>query len=127
LVIRTVLGDVDSLGVTNSHDHLFFASQALPGQELDDVEAALVELQRFFRAGGRTVVQWTPYGLNQRLDALPDLSRRSGVAIVAATGFHQAQHYPADFVEESLPRLEELFVNDIRHHADHGGCGLRPS
>lgn len=26
LVIRTVLGDVDELGVTNSHDHLFLAS-----------------------------------------------------------------------------------------------------
>jgi predicted metal-dependent phosphotriesterase family hydrolase len=117
LVIRTVLGDVDSLGVTNSHDHLFFASEALPGQELDDVEAAFVELQRFHGAGGRTVVQWTPYGLNRRLDALPDLSRRSGVSIVAATGFHQTQHYhDQDFVAESLSRLEELFVNDIRHH-----------
>ncbi|MFC0435467.1 phosphotriesterase [Kutzneria buriramensis] len=115
-MIRTVLGDVDRLGVTNSHDHLFFASKALPGQELDDVGAALVELQRFCRAGGRAVVQWTPYGLNRRLDALPDLSRRSGVSIVAATGFHQVQHYSADFVAESLPRLEELFVNDIRHH-----------
>ena len=112
-MIRTVLGDVEELGVTNSHDHLFLASRMLPGQELDDVESAFLELQRFSRAGGRAVVQWTPYGLNQRLEELPDLSRRSGVAIVAATGLHQAQHYDPEFLQQTLPRLEELFVADI--------------
>jgi phosphotriesterase-related protein len=112
-VIRTVLGDVDELGVTNSHDHLFLASRVLPGQELDDVEAAFVELQRFRQAGGHTVVQWTPAGMGRRLDALPELSRRTGVTIVAATGLHQAQHYDPEWLRKSLPRLEELFVADI--------------
>jgi phosphotriesterase-related protein len=115
-VIRTVLGDVAELGVTNSHDHLFLASPRLPGQELDDVEAAFLELQRFSRAGGRAVVQWTPHGMNQRLADLPELSRRSGVAIVAATGLHQAQHYDPEFLANALPRLEELFVTDITEH-----------
>lgn len=112
-MIRTVLGDVDELGVTDSHDHLFLTSQALPGQELDDVEAAFEELHRFSGAGGQAVVQWTPYGMNQRLTDLPELSRRSGIAVVAATGLHQAQHYDPDFLAESSPRLEELFVADI--------------
>ena len=115
-MIRTVLGDVDRLGVTNSHDHLFLASRVLPGQELDDPEAAFVELQRFHAAGGQAVVQWTPHGMNQRLDALPELSRRTGVAIVAATGLHQAQHYDPEFLADSLPGLEELFVTDITDH-----------
>ncbi|MGW4278117.1 phosphotriesterase, partial [Streptomyces seoulensis] len=36
--VRTVLGDLPpaELGVTDSHDHLFFRSPRLPGQELDD-------------------------------------------------------------------------------------------
>ena len=112
-MIRTVLGDVEELGVTNSHDHLFLASRVLPGQELDDVEAAFLELQRFSQTGGQAVVQWTPYGLNQRLAELPELSRRTGVAIVAATGLHQAQHYHPEFLQKTLPRLEELFVADV--------------
>ncbi|EWM09842.1 phosphotriesterase [Kutzneria sp. 744] len=113
MVIRTVLGDVDELGVTNSHDHLFLASRVLPGQELDDVEAAFLELQRFHDTGGQAVVQWTPLGMHRRLDALPDLSRRSDVTIVAATGLHQAQHYEPEWLAKTLPRLEELFVEDI--------------
>ncbi|MGH2822161.1 MAG: DUF933 domain-containing protein, partial [Thermoleophilaceae bacterium] len=40
--VRTVLGDLPpaELGVTDAHDHLFMRSAALPGQELDDAEAA---------------------------------------------------------------------------------------
>lgn len=40
--VRTVLGDItpDALGVTNAHDHLFFCSPTLPGQELDDAQLA---------------------------------------------------------------------------------------
>jgi phosphotriesterase-related protein len=116
VVIRTVLGDVPELGVTNSHDHLFLASPMLPGQELDDVEAAFLELQRFRNAGGEAVVQWTPLGMHRRLDALPDLSRRAEVAVVAATGLHQAQHYSPEWLAKTLPCLEELFVNDITEH-----------
>jgi predicted metal-dependent phosphotriesterase family hydrolase len=116
VVIRTVLGDVDELGVTNSHDHLFLASPVLPGKELDDVEAAFLELQRFRAVGGEAVVQWTPLGMHRRLDALPDLSRRSGVTIVAATGLHQAQHYTPSWLAKTLPRLEELFVKDVTDH-----------
>ncbi len=39
---RIVLGDVPSadLGVCDSHDHLFFRSAQLAGQELDDADAA---------------------------------------------------------------------------------------
>jgi phosphotriesterase-related protein len=57
--VRTVLGDVpaDQLGVTNAHDHFFFRTPALPGQELDDAGAALAEARAFAAAGGRSVVQ----------------------------------------------------------------------
>jgi predicted metal-dependent phosphotriesterase family hydrolase len=39
--VRTVLGDVPAadLGVCDAHDHLFFRSVQLAGQELDDADA----------------------------------------------------------------------------------------
>ncbi|MEU0456924.1 phosphotriesterase, partial [Streptomyces sp. NPDC006129] len=44
--VRTVLGDVPpgDLGVCDAHDHLFFGSPRLPGQELSSVAAARAEL-----------------------------------------------------------------------------------
>jgi predicted metal-dependent phosphotriesterase family hydrolase len=113
--IRTVLGDVApaDLGVTDSHDHLFFRTPLLPGQEVDDPEAATAELGAFAELGGRTVVQWTPFGMGRRADALTGLARSTGVNVVAATGLHQAAHYDATDLENLYPRLTELFVDEL--------------
>ncbi|KAA2257916.1 phosphotriesterase [Solihabitans fulvus] len=113
--VRTVLGDLAGadLGVTNSHDHLFFRSALLPGQELDDVAAAEAELRGFADLGGRTVVQWTPFGLGRRAEALPELSRATGVTVVAATGLHRAAHYAPGLVDRVRDRLADLFVGEL--------------
>ncbi|MFI2606803.1 phosphotriesterase [Kitasatospora sp. NPDC018619] len=103
--VRTVLGDLDpaDLGVTDAHDHLFIRSPLLPGQELDDPAAAEDVLRAFAAAGGRTLVQWTPIGLGRGADSLAALSRSTGVRIVAATGAHQAVHYPPSCFPASVP------------------------
>ncbi|MBE8470474.1 phosphotriesterase family protein [Streptomyces justiciae] len=119
--VRTVLGDVDpaGLGVCDAHDHLFFGSPQLPGQELRDVSAARAELVAFRTEGGRAVVQWTPYGLGRRAADLPPLARETGVAVVAATGLHQAVHYDERVLAELRgARLAELFVAELT-----GGIG----
>ena len=38
-------------------------------------------------------MQWTPFRLGRRADLLAAVSRASGVAVIAATGLHQAAHY----------------------------------
>ncbi|WP_030776431.1 phosphotriesterase family protein [Streptomyces sp. NRRL S-920] len=114
--VRTVLGDIApaDLGVCDAHDHLFLRSPQLPGQELEAAGAAAEELAAFRTAGGSGVVQWTPHGMGRRAELLPELSRATGVRIVAATGLHQAAHY----VPELLARLRsgdlaELFVREL--------------
>lgn len=123
--VRTVLGDVpgDALGVCDAHDHLFFRSVLLPGQELADVAAADAELRAFHGLGGRAVVQWTPYGLGRTAGELVGLSRATGVHLVAATGLHQAHHYAPGDVEAVLDGLAELFVDELTRGI--GGTGPR--
>ncbi|MEU6684609.1 phosphotriesterase [Streptomyces sp. NPDC046832] len=113
--VRTVLGDVApaDLGVCDAHDHLFFGSPRLPGQELRSVAAARAELVAFREQGGGTVVQWTPYGLGRRAADLPPLSRETGVHVVAATGLHQAVHYDEDTLAGLRARLAEVFVSEL--------------
>ena len=114
-MIRTVLGDLrpDALGITDSHDHLFFRSAALPGQELDDEAAAVAEVRAFADAGGQSIVQWTPYGLNRRAELLAGISTSTGVSIVAATGLHRREHYPDGFVDKVQDQLAEIFVREL--------------
>ncbi|MFF1292545.1 MULTISPECIES: phosphotriesterase [unclassified Streptomyces] len=113
--VRTVVGEVEPerLGVCDAHDHLFFGSPQLPGQELRDVPAARAELAAFRALGGHSVVQWTPYGLGRRAADLPPLSRETGVLVVAATGLHQAVHYDDRTLKALRGRLVELFVAEL--------------
>ncbi|WP_328524677.1 phosphotriesterase family protein [Kribbella sp. NBC_00359] len=114
-MIRTVLGDLqpEALGVTDSHDHLFFRSAVLPGQELDDEDAAVAEVGAFAAAGGQAVVQWTPHGLGRRAELLPGISSNTGVSLIAATGLHRREHYPEGFVDGVRDRLAEIFVREL--------------
>ncbi|WP_461076505.1 phosphotriesterase family protein [Streptomyces deserti] len=113
--VRTVLGDIppEHLGVCDAHDHLFFGSPRLPGQELRSSSAARAELAAFRAAGGGSVVQWTPYGLGRRAADLPPLSRETGVHVVAATGLHQAVHYAEETLTGLRGRLADVFVAEL--------------
>lgn len=121
--VRTVLGDIPAgeLGVCDAHDHLFLRSPVLPGQELDDPAAATGRLRAFGGFGGRSVVQWTPYGMGRRADVLAELSRSTGVHVVAATGLHQAVHYPAALLGRIGDGLASLFVAELTE-----GIGATP-
>ncbi|GAA1896509.1 phosphotriesterase family protein [Streptantibioticus ferralitis] len=113
--VRTVLGDIPAaeLGVCDAHDHLFFRSPLLPGQELTDPLAATRELRAFRELGGRAVVQWSPFGTGRRTDALPRVSRDAGVHVIAATGLHQAAHCTPGVLDRVMDRLAELFVAEL--------------
>jgi phosphotriesterase-related protein len=66
------------------------------------------------------VVQWTPFGLGRRAGLLAGVSRAAGVAVVAATGLHQAAHYgDQTLVQDVLPRLADLFTEELT-------TGMRP-
>ncbi|MFI7385423.1 phosphotriesterase [Streptomyces sp. NPDC049813] len=123
--VRTVQGDLlpAELGVVDAHDHLFFRSPLLPGQELDDAGLARQELAAFGALGGGTVVQWTPYGLGRRAEELPALAAATGVRVVAATGMHQAAHYSAELLASRADDLAELFVRELT--VGIAGSGVR--
>jgi predicted metal-dependent phosphotriesterase family hydrolase len=113
--VRTVLGDIDpaELGVTDAHDHLFFASRLLPGQELDDLMAAKEVLAHFKMAGGSALVQWTPFGLGRRTRELARISEELGVHVVTATGLHRAEHYAPAELSRVVDDLVRVFVADL--------------
>jgi phosphotriesterase-related protein len=100
-IITTVSGDVapSALGFCQSHEHLSIARTGCVAGELhciDDPEKNLVELELYYSAGGRALVDAQPLGCGRDADMLAHISGKSGVHIIASTGFHKLSFYPED-------------------------------
>lgn len=110
------------LGVVDAHDHLFLTSAALPGVELDDLDAAMSEAASFAARGGGALVQWSPAGTGRHLAELATISTATGIHVIAATGRHRAEHYPpaAAIRDAGIDELTTRFIRDITRLS----CGL---
>ena len=92
--IRTVLGDIKpaKLGITYSHEHIIiehsYPTMANPDFLLNDVEKVAKELTEVYAAGGRTMVDTMPVNCGRNVTKLAEVSRRSGIHILAPTGLH---------------------------------------
>jgi phosphotriesterase-related protein len=97
--VRTVLGDIPpaDLGVTDAHDHITIiggrAVEMYPDLLLVDTDKAVEELGLAKAKGLRSVVDAMPGCLGRDPQRLAEVSRRSGINIVASTGLHQARWY----------------------------------
>ena len=124
--VRTVLGDIDpsGLGVTYSHEHLVIAGsrtvELFPDFRLDDVARAVEELAPAQALGLRSVVDAMPVDAGRDILLLAEVSRRSGVQVIAATGVHHQRYYPERHWTELLSHdeLTSLLVADIREGID---------
>ena len=125
-IVRTVLGDVppDRLGVTYLHEHLIIDSplvaDTMPHIHLPHVDEAVHELDLCRSAGLGAVVDAIPAGSGRVIERLAEVSRRTGVHIVATTGLHTAKYY--DSVPwantEDAGVLATRFVADVQEGID---------
>ncbi|MBO0935805.1 aryldialkylphosphatase [Fibrella sp. HMF5335] len=124
--IRTVLGDIPAsqAGITYAHEHLIieasFPTQANPDFLLNDVDKVSEELARVYGAGGRTMVDTMPANCGRNVLKLAEVSRRTGIQIIAPTGIHLEQYYPVShwryqYTEDQLTRL---FIADVTEGID---------
>ena len=119
--IRTVTGDLppEQLGITQPHEHLVL----LPGRSfeinpallLDSPECARRELADYKAAGGSAIVDAQPMGAERSPLLLHEISRTSGVWVVATSGFHRPCFYPDDhfLFTETAENLAERIVREI--------------
>lgn len=110
------------LGVTDAHDHLFLRTPALAGQAFDDVDRAIEEAREGRTTGLGALVEMTPIGCGRRPERMRAVSAATGLAIVAATGYHRDAHYPPGHwvYDEPVTGLAERIVADIER-------GMHPS
>ena len=115
--VVTVAGPLPaaSLGVVDAHDHLFVASPALRGGEIDDPDLVAAEVRDARATGVGTIVELTPIGLGRRPDLMRRVAAETGVAVVGATGFHRDAHYPPGHWVHDAPAslLEDRVIADL--------------
>ena len=120
--IRTVLGDIDAalLGRTDAHEHVFLSSPMLAGDEFQDVDKAILELRMVKESGIDAVVDLTTIGLGRKPEALAQVSRDTGVHIVAASGYHRDAHYRADhwIFRATRAQLLDAVLTDVETGMD---------
>ena len=93
--IMTVLGAIDpaALGFTLHHEHVFNLinplAQTDPDQILDDPAASLADLEIYFAAGGRAIVDMGPADYGRSIVDLIWIAQRAPVHLVLVTGHHK--------------------------------------
>jgi phosphotriesterase-related protein len=121
--VNSVLGLVDtaSLGFTLMHEHLLVSSagvpQGYPGLLdegfMDQIVDGLVQARN---GGVRTVVDATTLDLGRDVKVLVEASRRSGVNVIAVTGWWL--DVPRHLLNVSADDYAEMFIHDIRRGID---------
>jgi len=116
--IPSVLGPLDTsnLGFTLMHEHLLVSPPATLRDypELlgpDPLERAVTSLKAAKAGGVDTIVDLTTLDLGRNVEFLADAALRSGVNIIASTGWWL--DYPRWFEGVSADQLADLFVREI--------------
>jgi len=127
--IMTVLGPINpaELGPTLMHEHLFIdlsGRKRDPDTTLDNLEVACQEVAHLQRAGGRALVEVTCHGMGRRVDLLQEVARRTGLQVIAATGFYQQAYHPPYVAERTAEELAEMLIRECEEGMD--GTPVRP-
>ena len=117
--VNTVLGSINTsaLGFTLMHEHLMVSSAGIPqnypilfGKDyLNRIVNGLIQAKE---GGIDTIVDATTLDLGRNISILTEASRRSGIHIVATTGWWL--DIPRYFEGVSADQFAELFICDIR-------------
>lgn len=121
-MIRTVLGDIpgDALGHAQCHEHLFIEKgvsfSVNPALCMDDSAQSNAELLAYKKSGGGAILDAQPVYCGRMAGALADASSRSGVHIVAVTGFHKTMFYGPDspIYLQTEQQLSDTFISEVR-------------
>lgn len=129
-VVQTVTGPLDAskLGFTLSHEHVCACtpdywekwSGAVGGRA--GLVSRVVEIVESVRADGvDTMVDLSPYDVGRDIRLIEEVSKKSGLQIIACTGQHL--YPPASLTERTVAELTTYFVGEIEQGID--GTGIK--
>ncbi|MDQ2683260.1 MAG: phosphotriesterase-related protein [Chloroflexota bacterium] len=117
--VMTVLGPIEpgALGFTLHHEHVFNFINPLaatdPDQILDDPARSVADLEIYFAAGGRSIVDMGPADYGRSIEEHLWIARRAPVNVILVTGHHK-DLIAAPFLEDdSIETIAERNIREI--------------
>ncbi len=90
---------------------------------LEDLDVAVDEIMYFKNAGGSTVVDCTSIGIGRDVLRLQEISRRTGLHIVAGCGYYTQDTHPTDMEKRSAEDIAAEMIRDLTEGiGDTGIC-----
>lgn len=127
--VETATGAIETaaLGFTLMHEHIYVRSEGVYESfpQLWDrdarIEQAAAALSEAKAHGVSSIVDLTVLGLGRDVTLAREVSRRSGVNVVVATGLYTYDEVPHYFNMREIDHLADLFVSDIEQGAQGAG------
>jgi phosphotriesterase-related protein len=117
-IISSVLGPLDTskLGITLAHEHILSSNAGIPQNFPEFLEDGYMDhifdgLNKAKEGGIQTVVDATTLDLGRDVNVLAEASRRTGVNIIACTGWWTEK--PRFISGASVERLAKGFIRDV--------------
>lgn len=89
---------------------------------MSDVDVAIRELQYFQQLGGHTILDATSVSIGRNLPVLRDISEKTGLTIIAGTGFYLDSSQPDEIKALSTEDIADILLTDLADGVD----GVRP-
>src|SRR3954469_2789730 len=90
------------------------------------LDIAVTELERFKEVGGSSVVEVSSGGLVPNYDGLAQIAARTGLNIIAGTGYYIGASHPAELAAKSVGQVADEMLRDVvEGFPDLGGTGVR--
>jgi phosphotriesterase-related protein len=88
---------------------------------LDDMEIAVEEVCHFKNVGGQTIIDCTSIGIKRDVKKLQELSQRSGINIVAGSGYYTQNTHPEEMSHWSAEEIADQIVSEFTDGIDGSG------
>lgn len=120
-MINAVLGAIDSekLGVTMMHEHLVPREKVPEFEEGErfvepcTIQIIINQLRQAKKYGLNSVVDCTPYGTFRDPEVLREIAEKTGLNIIASTGFYKEPRIPGFVYGMSLNKLADLMIEEL--------------
>ncbi|WP_191555861.1 phosphotriesterase family protein [Metabacillus idriensis] len=118
MYIQTVLGELvpHELGVCACHEHLYVDLSRVKKNAdtcLQDIELVIEDLESFAALGGKAIVEVTNDGMGRDVQQLAEISRKTGLQIIASTGCYKDPFIPDDKKEWNRDQFAEWMILEI--------------